>query len=356
LIDRIASEARASAALRGESQSNGAGVTRLLSVEDLVVELSSGRSIGGGRPERKRIVDGATFAIDRGETIAIVGESGCGKTTMARAITRLIRPTSGRVLLVGRDITRLDESELRPLRRDIQMVFQDAHSSLDPTMTIERAIAEPILIHKLLPRRAVSRRVNELLEMVGLDPSVGRRRPAEFSGGQRQRLAIARALAADPKLVVLDEPISGLDVSVQAQILNLLMDLRSSLGLSYLLISHNLEVVRYLSDHVAVMYLGRLVEQGSTRDVFAQPSHPYTKALLHVSPDLRQIGRAYRKRPILAGEVATVQMQLPGCRFQTRCPLAFDRCRSEPPPPRVSVGPRHTSECWRVAETHAWSP
>ena len=283
--------------------------------------------------ERRRIVhalDDVSFAIRRGTTLAIVGESGCGKTTLAKVVAGLLRPSAGSVAFKGVDVAafRTRRAAL-PYRRHLQMVFQDPQASLNPRWRVARSIAEPIRTHRTLPDRdATRRRVGELLEIVGLSAADGEKYPHQFSGGQRQRIAIARALASEPDFILCDEPTSALDVSVQAQILNLMRSLQRRLGLSYLLISHNLAVVANMADRVGVMYLGRLVEIGDAADVLDAPLHPYTRLLLDTVPD---VGRPGRARAPLAGEVPSPLAPPPGCHFHPRCPLANERCRSERP-------------------------
>ncbi len=281
---------------------------------------------GGGRV---RALNRVSFRQARRETIGIVGESGCGKSTLARTILRLIEPSGGRVLFEGQDLRRLSARQLRARRRDLQIVFQDPYASLDPRMRIGDTLEEPLLIHRLGRRAERRARVAELLEMVGLPADAAGRYPHEFSGGQRQRIGIARAIAVNPKLAIADEPVSALDVSIQSQILNLLVELRERLALSMLFISHDLAVVRYISDRVAVMYLGEIVEFGDATAVYERPAHPYTKALLSAIPQ-PEPGRR-RQRVILPGDVPSPENPPPGCPFHPRCPAAMDRCRSEAP-------------------------
>jgi oligopeptide transport system ATP-binding protein len=273
-----------------------------------------------------RAVDGVSLAVARGEVLAIVGESGCGKSTLGRLMLRLIEPDSGTIRFNGEDLTALPPAALRAKRREMQLIFQDPFASLDPRQTVEAAIAEPIRLHRLAPRGGESTRVAELLTRVGLRPEHAQRWPHEFSGGQRQRIAIARALASEPRLIIGDEPVSALDVSVQAQVINLLADLIRELGLTFVLISHDLGVVRHIADRVAVMYLGRIVEEGATEDVFGAPKHPYTRALLASIPGSGVRGAA------LSGDVPSPINPPPGCRFHTRCPHAEQACRSDVPP------------------------
>ncbi len=272
-----------------------------------------------------RAVDGVTLSVAEGQVLAIVGESGCGKSTLGRLALRLITPDRGRVLFAGEDLGRLSPRALRARRRDMQLIFQDPYGSLDPRMTVEQAVAEPLILHNIVPRAAVRDRVAEMLTRVGLRPELATRWPHEFSGGQRQRIAIARALASGPKLVIGDEPVSALDVSVQAQVVNLLADLIRDLGLTFILISHDLGVVRHIADRVAVMYLGRIVEEGSTQAIFTAPRHPYTRALLAAVPG--QGGGA----PPIEGDVPSPSNPPAGCHFHTRCPYAEARCRVDDP-------------------------
>ena len=291
-----------------------------------------------------RAVDGVSFDLRRGETLSLVGESGCGKSTTARAIVGLIRPDSGRIEFEGRDIAH-DRRALKAVRPRLQMLFQDPYASLDPRMDVGAIVAEPLVVHRRLEgRAALDRRICELFETVGLDASLRRRYPHEFSGGQRQRIGLARALALEPDVLLLDEPVSALDVSVQAQVLNLLEELRRRHGLTYLFIAHNLGVVRHVSDRVAVMYLGRIVETAARDDLFARPLHPYTAALLSAVPVPDPVAESARRRIPLEGEIPSPTAVIEGCPFRSRCAHAFDRCAVEVPALRTRA-PGHVAAC-----------
>ncbi len=310
----------------------------LLSVTGLKMHFPTMRGV-------VKAVDGVDLTIQAGETLGLVGESGCGKSTTARGITRLLPPTAGEITFDGVDVMRLDNTGLREMRQRMQMVFQDPYASLDPRMTVLDIIAEPIRNFKIVPRGETRDRVRALLERVGLDPDFERRYPHEFSGGQRQRIGVARALAVDPMLILHDEPVSALDVSIQAQIINLLEDLQTDLGLAYLFISHDLAVVRHVSDRIAVMYLGRIVEITAADKLYAEPLHPYTEALLSAVPIPDPKVEAQRKRIVLTGDVPSPTEHIVGCPFRARCSKAFDRCAVEAPVLREHR-PGHAAACF----------
>ncbi|MEX2982448.1 ABC transporter ATP-binding protein [Streptomyces sp. C36] len=303
----------------------------LLSVRDVRMTFPGRR-----RSAPVRAVDGVSFDIAPGETLGLVGESGCGKSTTGRMIVRLLEPTAGSITYDGRDISRLGRREMKPLRRELQMVFQDPHSSLNPRQTVSRIIADPLLVQGT-PQAEARRRAAELMELVGLIPEHLDRYPHEFSGGQAQRIGIARSLATGPRLVVADEPVSALDVSVQAQIVNLMERLRRELGLAYLFIAHDLSVVKRVCDRVAVMYLGRIVEIGAKERVYAAPAHPYTQALLSAVPLPDPAAERARERITLAGDPPSPAAPPPGCTFHPRCPRAQEICRTEAPLLRVAT-------------------
>jgi oligopeptide/dipeptide ABC transporter ATP-binding protein len=322
-------------------------VTALLEVKNLVKHFVADRSVFGRPTAFIRAVDGVSFHVDAGETLALVGESGCGKSTVSRLVLRLIEPDSGRVHFEGRDLLAMDANQLRAFRRDAQIIFQDPYGSLNPRMTIGQILTEPLALHDLVPSARRRERVEELLRLVGLEPRFARRYPHEFSGGQRQRVAIARALAVEPKLIICDEPVSALDVSIRSQILNLLRDLQDRLGLAYIFVSHDLAVVKHIADRVAVMNLGGIVETADAQALFASPRHPYSRALLSAIPVPNP--RAKRSRMLLQGEMPSALDPPSGCRFHTRCPYVIERCRVEPPE-LLADSAGHATACHRVAE------
>jgi oligopeptide transport system ATP-binding protein len=331
------------------------GATPLLSIRDLKVHfnLSAGSTweklIGGTSGERiVKAVDGVSFDIYRGETVGLVGESGCGKSTLGRAILRLTEPTGGQVLYHERDLAHLSGRELRDQRRRLQIIFQDPYASLNPRMTVGQIVGEPLETFRLARGAAAEKRVQELLETVGLSPRFIKRYPHEFSGGQRQRIGIARALAVDPDFIVADEPISALDVSIQAQIMNLLEKLQKEKQLTYLFISHDLRAIRHLSDRVAVMYLGKLVEVADAATIYQEPLMPYTKALISAVPVPDPVIEATRQRMVLEGDVPSPINPPEGCRFHTRCPFAIEACK-EVVPPLVEIKRDHWVACIRIS-------
>ena len=317
----------------------------LLEVRNLVKHFPVGGGLFGGTPGLVRAVDGVSFVLHKGETLGLVGESGCGKTTTGRCVLQLERPTSGQVIFEGQDLTTLDQTELRAVRRRVQVIFQDPYSSLNPRMTVGDIIGEPLAVHNIVKTASGRRdRVRDLLRYVGLLPQHAARYPHQMSGGQRQRVGIARALAMEPALIICDEPVSALDVSIQAQIINLLEDLQAEFGLTYLFIAHDLAVVRHISDRIAVMYLGKIVELADRKSLYDDPLHPYTRALLSAVPIPDPELEAQREHIVLRGEVPSPLNPPPGCVFHPRCPIAVDRCRHVVPDLR-EVKPGHWAAC-----------
>jgi len=329
----------------GAERRLGADNDVLLEVRNLKMyfPVTSGILFGRHVSDVKAVDD-----IKRGETLGMVGESGCGKTTAGRTILQLYKPTGGQVIFDGKDLSKLRRGEMRALRREMQLIFQDPYGSLNPRMPCSDIVGEPLIVHKLTSSKAEYRdRVSELLQEVGLNPAMADRYPHEFSGGQRQRIGIARALAVNPSFIVCDEPVSALDVSIQAQVINLLEELQDRLGLTYLFIAHDLSVVRHISDRVAVMYLGRIVEVADRLELYENPLHPYTKALLSAVPIPDPIIEAQRDRIVLSGDVPSPTNPPDGCVFSTRCPIAIDECRLEMPELK-EVSPDHWVACIRA--------
>jgi len=329
------------------TETNG---SNLISIDDLKVHYRTG---GGLFRASKlvRAVDGVSLDIKKGETLGLVGESGCGKSTLGRAILRLTEPTGGRVLYNGKDLAHLPKSAMRDQRKHLQMIFQDPYASLNPRMTVGQIIGEPLRTFGIASGRAGTQRTEELMETVGLSRRFIKRYPHEFSGGQRQRIGIARALAVDPEFIVADEPISALDVSIQAQIMNLMERLQAEKDLTYLFISHDLRAVRHLSDRVAVMYLGKIVELADGKEVYRDPLMPYTRALISAVPVPDPAIEAKRERIILTGDVPSPINPPSGCHFRTRCPYAIEECK-DVVPPLVEIKPRHFAACIRISAEH----
>jgi oligopeptide/dipeptide ABC transporter ATP-binding protein len=324
------------------------GTPAILEVRDLVKHFEVGAGVRPGSRGTVRAVDGVSFTLARHRTLGLVGESGCGKTTVARCILQLERPTSGAVIFAGHELTGLPERRLRPLRRRLQVCFQDPYASLNPRMTVGQTLAEPLAVHRLTPSRAArAARVAELLAMVGLGPEHAGRYPHELSGGQRQRVGIARALALEPEVIVCDEPVSALDVSIRAQIINLLAELQGRLGIAYLVVAHDLAVVRHVSDHIAVMYLGRIVEIADRTALYERPRHPYTQALLSAVPIPDPVADTARPRTVLRGEVPSPLDPPRGCAFHPRCPIAIPECAAAVPALR-QVAAGHAVACIRA--------
>jgi len=323
-------------------------VEPILQVKNLVKHFQISGGLFGGGAGIVKAVDGVSFEIHRGETLGLVGESGCGKTTTGRCILRLEPPTSGEVVFEGRDMSKLSAAGMRGLRRRMQVIFQDPYSSLNPRMTVGQIISEPLGVHGIVPDRAArAARVQDLLRHAGLLPAMARRYPHELSGGQRQRVGIARALAMEPSLIICDEPVSALDVSIQAQIINLLEELQAEFGLTYLFVAHDLSVVRHISDRVAVMYLGKIVEITDRKSLYEDPQHPYTKALLSAVPIPDPVVEARREHVVLGGEVPSPLNPPSGCVFHPRCPIAVAECRTTIPELR-EIKPGHQAACIRL--------
>ena len=323
---------------------SSAGAQPLLAVENLTKHFPIMQGVFRRQFGTVKAVDGLDFEIQERETLGLVGESGCGKSTAGRVILRLFAATAGRIVFRGTDITGLEGEALRRIRPRMQMIFQDPQDSLNPRMTVGTIIGEPLLEHRAVRKHALQVRVEELLESVGLDPAFTNRYPHEFSGGQRQRIGVARALALNPEFIVCDEPIAALDVSIQAQVVNLLEDLQQRLGLTYLFISHDLSMIRHIANRVAVMYLGKIVELASSDVLYRKPLHPYTRALLSAVPIHDPELEAHRERTILSGDVPSPANPPPGCRFSTRCPMAAPECREREPEWR-ELRPGHRVAC-----------
>jgi oligopeptide transport system ATP-binding protein len=330
-------------------------VSALLEVKDLFKYFPIHAGLTSRHVADVRAVDGVSFTIEAGETLGLVGESGSGKTTIGRLLLRLLAATKGEIFFEGRDVLKLSRSDIRRLRREIQIIFQDPFASLNPRMSIAEIVGEPLRIHGLASGKEIEGRVRELLATVGLQPYHANRYPHEFSGGQRQRIGIARALAVNPRFIVCDEPVSALDVSIQAQVINLLEDLQREFKLTYLFIAHDLSVVRHISTRVAVMYVGKIVELADRDELYQNPLHPYTQALLSAIPIPDPAVEKRRKRIVLTGDIPSPVNPPPGCRFHTRCPVAFERCSTEEPPLR-EYSPGHFAACHWVEEHGGKAP
>ena len=328
--------------MRSDNETASSDTATLLRVENLVVHFPVTEGVIFQKQVGAiRAVDGVSFELKRGETFGLVGESGCGKSTTALAVLRMLEATAGRIIFEGEDITGYDQKTLRPIRRRMQMVYQDPYGSLNPRMKVRDIIGEPLVVHGLAGTRTEFReRVDELMELVGLLPDMAGRYPHEFSGGQRQRIGIARALALEPSLLICDEAVSALDVSIQAQVLNLFKDLQEKLGLTYLFIAHDLSVVRHICDRIAVMYLGKIVEIADRDQLFREPKHPYTEALMAAVPVPDPVIEAARPQQLIVGEVPSPQNPPSGCRFHPRCPKALDECSKTEPQLQLTEGGR----------------
>jgi peptide/nickel transport system ATP-binding protein/oligopeptide transport system ATP-binding protein len=322
-------------------------MTALLEAGNLVKHFVAARTVFGRPSAFVKAVDGVSFTVDAGETLALVGESGCGKSTVSRLVLRLIEPDQGEIRFQGRDLLSMGANDLRAFRRDAQIIFQDPYASLNPRMTVGQILGEPLVLHNLVASGQRRERVDELLRLVGLEPRAARRYAHEFSGGQRQRIAIARALAVEPKLIICDEPVSALDVSIRSQILNLLRDLQQRLGIAYIFVSHDLAVVKHIADRIAVMNLGHIVETAHAETLFASPRHPYSRALLSAIPVPKP--QAKRNRMLLEGEMPSPINPPSGCRFHTRCPYVIERCKTEAPQLLPSTH-HHLTACHRADE------